>query len=219
MNTTPLMQASTARILQLDTDDPEESVLSAWSPPSTSIAPRVDALGAIPAGFEWIDDEPGYVGQVDDPCVSIQGQINNLNAARKQIISDANEAALLAQQAGAPQSQIDAIVAQKNSAVATIDGQLAELKKLLADCKKLAPGCDPNTPCPAGMVCVDGKCVTPTAPPPPQCGPNNPCPAGQECVAGTCIPKQTSTTKPASRSWLLLAVAAVGATFFAFKGG
>lgn len=214
----------------------EKSILASISTVTqtqTEVVQRFDALGAIPVGFnglpilEWID-EPGYVGQVDDPCASIQAQINNQQAARNQLNQtkvELQQAALQAAQAG-DQTTANQLTAQANSLtsqIAAADANIAQLKKLLADCKKLKPGCTtpdgtPSPECPPGQVCVGGKCVTPSPAPEPQCSDTKPCPAGQKCVAGTCVPATTSSTSKPNRSWLLLAAAAVGATIFAFKG-
>jgi hypothetical protein len=102
--------------------------------------------------------------------------------------------------------------------ITAADANIAQLKKLKEGCMGLAPGCDPQTPCPAGMICVDGKCVTPGTPPPPKCSTTNPCPAGQKCVDGSCVPVPTTASKPASRGWLWLAAGAVVTGFFALKG-
>lgn len=169
-----------------------------------------------------------WLGQVDDPCASIQATINVQQGALNQLnaTKPALQAAILAaSQAGdtASLAQYQAELGQLNAAIGKANAEIANAKALLAACKALKPGCTtpdgtPSPECPAGQVCVGGKCVTPGTPPvkPTEpCSATNPCPAGQTCVNGVCITPAATTSKKSSGLGLLVlgGVAAAGALF------
>lgn len=105
-------------------------------------------------------------------CADIQAkldvQVNYLNQAKAQLVTakkglegalavnDQQSAAILSAQVNELETQI----AQQKAAVNS-------LTKLKADCLALPAACETTGECPAGQVCVEGKCVTPNTPPPP----------------------------------------------------
>ncbi len=50
---------------------------------------------------------------------------------------------------------------------------------------RMGAACDPTAKCPAGALCVSGRCV-PTRPPRPECWLDDDCPKGQLCRLATC---------------------------------
>lgn len=162
-----------------------------------------------------------WLGQgVDDPCASIQAQINSQQAFLNQL--KATKVNVQANVVAANQSGDPAAIAQANAELAQINGAIGAntaninaLKAQLVNCKALTPGCDPQTPCPTGLVCVNGKCVQPGTPVPPPCSATNPCPAGQTCVNGTCTSPTPTTKKSSSGLGLALlgGAAAAGVLF------
>lgn len=165
-----------------------------------------------------------WLGQgVDDPCATLQQQVNNQQAFLNQLKATKVEVqanVVAASQSGDPAAiaQANAELAQINSAITAATGNLNSLKQLLANCKSLAPGCDPNTPCPTGLVCVNGKCVQPGTPVPPPCSATNPCPAGQTCVNGTCVSPPPPAAKKASSGLGLLLLGGAAAAGVLFLG-
>lgn len=157
--------------------------------------PRGD-LGAIPIGFDgrpimqWID-EPGTLGD-PEACAALKATL----AAKQNQLAQLQSTKVQLQEAA-----IDAALAENTEAQASIQSQLvnvngsiwnvssdiAQLDAEIVDCEKL------SEPPPSYVEPVPPRYV----PPPP--------------------PTLAPTAKKSDRSWLLLAVAAVGTAFFALS--